>query len=106
MQFRDWTWYHLLPYENCLPFRGFTLFAEQGYNPIVTYSLTVVNRNITERDEKMDELLEKNAEKIMLITTTLLADCLEKLSKEINPAQSTYITAKIATCLEILKLFH
>ena len=29
----------------------------------------------------MDELLEKNAEKIMLITTTLLADCLEKLSK-------------------------
>ena len=53
MQFRDWTWYHLLPYENCLPFRGFTLFAEQGYNPIVTYSLTVVNRNITERDETM-----------------------------------------------------
>ena len=51
MQFRDWTWYHLLPYENCLPFRGFTLFAEQGYNPIVPYSLTVVNRNITERDE-------------------------------------------------------
>ncbi len=106
MQFRDWTWYHLLPYENCLPFRGFTLFAEQGYNPIVTYSLTVVNRNITERDERMDELLEKNAEKIMLITTTLLADCLEKLSKEINSAQSTYTTAKIATCLEILKLFH
>lgn len=54
----------------------------------------------------MDELLEKNAEKIMMITTTLLADCLEKLSKEINPAQSTYTTAKIATCLEILKLFH
>lgn len=53
MQFRDWTWYHLLPYEDCLPFRGFTLFAEQGYNPIVTYSLTVVNRNITERDETM-----------------------------------------------------
>ena len=53
----------------------------------------------------MDELLEKNAEKIMLTTTTLLADCVEKLSKEINPAQSTYITAKIATCLEILKLF-
>lgn len=78
-----------------MPFRGFTLFAEQGYNPIVTYSLTVVNRNITERDEKMDELLEKNAEKIMLITTTLLADCLEKLSKEINPAQSTYILSLI-----------
>lgn len=36
-----------------MPFRGFTLFAEQGYNPIVTYSLTVVNRNITERDETM-----------------------------------------------------
>ena len=53
----------------------------------------------------MDELLEKNAEEIMLKTTTLLADCVEKLSKEINPAQSTYITAKIATCLEILKLF-
>lgn len=36
----------------------------------------------------MDELLEKNAEEIMLKTTTLLADCVEKLSKEINPAQS------------------
>ena len=54
----------------------------------------------------MEELLEKNAEEIMLKTTTLLADCVEKLSKEINPAQSTYTTAKIATCLEILKLFH
>lgn len=53
MQFHDWTWYHLLPYENCLPFRGFTLFAEQGYNPIVTYSLTVVNINITGMDEIM-----------------------------------------------------
>ena len=42
----------------------------------------------------------------LMTTTTLLADCVEKLSKEINPAQSTYITAKIATCLEILKLFH
>ena len=78
----------------------------QGYKFIVTYSLTVVNKNITERDEKMDELLEKNAEEIMLKTTTLLADCVEKLSKEINSAQSTYTTAKIATCLEILKLFH
>lgn len=78
----------------------------QGYNSIVTYSSTVVNKNITERDEKMDELLEKNAEEIMLKTTTLLADCVEKLSKESNSAQSTYTTAKIATCLEILKLFH
>lgn len=78
----------------------------QGYNSIVTYSLTVVNKNITERGEKMDELLEKNAEEIMLKTTTLLADCVEKLSKESNSAQSTYTTAKITTCLEILKLFH
>jgi len=54
----------------------------------------------------MDELLEKNAEEIMLKTTTLLADCVEKLSKESSPAQSNYTTAKIATCLEILKLFH
>lgn len=54
----------------------------------------------------MDELLEKNAEEIMQKTTTLLADCVEKLSKESNSAQSTYTTAKIATCLEILKLFH
>ena len=34
-------------------FRMRIVFAEQGYNPIVTYSLTVVNRNITERDETM-----------------------------------------------------
>lgn len=45
----------------------------------------------------MEELLEKNAEEIMLKTTTLLADCVEKLSKESNSAQSTYTSAKIAT---------
>lgn len=49
-----------------------------------------------------DRILEDVAKN----TTALLADCVEKLSKEINSAQSTYITAKIATCLEILKLFH
>ena len=54
----------------------------------------------------MKELLEKNAEKIMLKTTTLLADSVEKLSKESTQAQSNYTMAKIATCLEILKLFH
>nr|WP_270384792.1 MULTISPECIES: hypothetical protein [unclassified Butyricicoccus] len=53
----------------------------------------------------MDELLEKNAEEIVLKTITLLANCVEQLSKESVPAQSTYTTAKIATCLEILKLF-
>ena len=53
----------------------------------------------------MNELLEKNTEEIVLKTTTLLANCVEQLSKESVPAQSTYTTAKIATCVEILKLF-
>lgn len=52
----------------------------------------------------MEELLEKNVEEIMLKTTTLLADCVEKLSKESgSQAQLAYTTAKIDTCLKILK---
>lgn len=79
----------------------------QGYKFIVTYSLTVVNKNITERDEKMDELLEKNAEKIMLTTTTLLADCVEKLSKESGcKARLDLTVTKIETCLKILKFIR
>ena len=47
-----------------------------------------------------DRILEDVAEK----TTALLADCVEQLSKESgSQAQLAYTTAKIDTCLKILK---
>lgn len=51
------------------------------------------------RVDATDEILEKTA----LKTATLLADCVEQLSKESNPAQLAYTTAKATACLEILK---
>lgn len=55
----------------------------------------------------MDELLEKNAEKIMLTTTTLLADCVEQLSKESGcKARLGLTVTKIETCLKILKFIR
>lgn len=43
-------------------------------------------------------------EEIVHKTTALLADCVEQLSKESgSQAQLAYMTAKIDTCLKILK---
>ena len=67
-------------------------------------ALALAAQSLPSRQKGRGEEMEKTLEDVTKNTTALLADCVEQLSKESgSQAQLAYTTAKIDTCLKILK---